>query len=316
MKIPTLLGLTILIALIASSGVYYFYLRPKASESIQVQVNDLQVVNVFNDAVTVVWQTNEPTIGKVLYGKAEPLENQASDNRDRTQGVGRLVHFVTINSLEPNTSYKFRVMNNETVSPEVGEFKTAGAREDEEIIFSFNKPLKGTVLNTNLNPIDESLVFLNISGAQPLATFSSTAGNFILPLKTVLNKELDELMVIESGTSAEVLIVKGQVRSNLKLRLNEENNTLPPVSIGTNLDLTNYKKEPLSTINFSEALTSINYDFNNDSRINSLDLAILRGAVSARTATDPDNIKKFDLNFDGIINQADIDTFSKRLTGN
>lgn len=316
MKIPTLLGLTILIAVIASIGVYYFYLKPKAQESVSIQVNDLQVVNVFNNAVTIVWQTNEPTFGKVLYGKAEPLTSQAADNRDKSQVSGRFVHFVTINSLEPNSSYKFRVMNNESVSPEAGEFKTAEAQESEETVFSFNKPLKGTVLNTNLNPIDESLIFLNISGAQALATFSSTAGNFILPLRTVLNKELNELLVIESGTPAEVLIIKGGIKSNLKILLNEDNNALPPVTIGTNLDLTNYKKEPLGTINFSEALTAISYDFNNDLRINSLDLAMLRGVAAGRNATDPENIKKFDLNFDGIINQADIDVFSKRLTGN
>lgn len=318
MRIPTLLGITILVALIASGFIYYFYLKPMGQENIAVQVNDLQVVNVFNNSATVVWQTSEPTVGKVLYSKTDALEMEAFDNRDRGQFVPRLVHFVTINSLEPNTTYKFKVKNNEGTSLDFGEIRTATIQDnpDETPVFSFIKPLKGTVLNTNLNPIDESLVFLNIPGAEPLATFSSTAGNFILPLKTVLNKNLDEVMMIESGTSAEVVIVKGKVKSLIKVRISEDSMTLPPVAIGTNLDLENFEKEPMTTISFGETISQINYDFNNDTRINSLDLAILRGAATSRTATSPESIQKFDLNFDGIINQADIDVFSRRLTGN
>lgn len=318
MKIPTLLGLTILIAVITSGFVYYFYLRPGSQETMTAQISDLQIVNIFNNSATVVWQTSEPTIGKVLYSKTEALEMEASDNRDRSQSTPRLVHFVTINFLEPNTVYKFKVKNNDSTSLDFGEFKTAGVQEseDEGPVFSFIKPLKGTVLNTNLNPIDESLIFLNIPGAEPLATFSSTAGNFILPLKTVLTKNLDEVLMIESGTSAEVVIVKGLVKSNIKVRISEDSMTLPPVAIGTNLDLENFEKEPMTTISFGDTVAQINYDFNNDSRINSLDLAILRGAASSRGAASAENTKKFDLNFDGIIDQADIDVFSRRLIGN
>lgn len=318
MRIPTLLGIAILIMLIGSGIVYYFFLRPQVKVNSQIQISDLQVVNVFNNSATIVWQTTEPTIGKVLYSTDDSFNQMAADNRDRSNAVPRLVHFVTINTLKNGTEYKFRILNNEDAYFEIGRFKTADIPivEDSESTFSFPKPLRGTVLNTNLNPIDESLVFLNIAGAEPLATFSSTSGNFILPLKTVLNKELSELFIIEPGTSAEVLVVKGRSKSDVKIKISEESISLPPIALGTNLDLLNYKKEPISTISFDDTIASVNYDFNNDQRVNSLDLAALREAANSRNVVSTETIKKFDLNFDGIVNQEDINVFSRRLSGN
>ncbi len=317
MKIPTLLGITLLLTLIASGFIYYFYLKPASKSPNQILVSDLQVVNVFNNAVTIVWQTNSPSIGTVSYSTDDSFEETGRDNRDRTQKIARRIHFVTLNSLQAGTDYKFKIFNNDEQYSEIGNFKTADipASDDNQIIFSFPKPLKGTVLNTNFNPVDESLIFLDIPGAQPLATFSSTSGNFILPLKTILNKEKTEILVIESGTNAEIRVLKGANKADVKIKLTEEGVNLPPITIGTSLNLINYKKEPISKINFGDTIASINYDFNNDSRINSLDLAILREAASSKN-TAIDSIKRFDLNFDGIIDQSDVEVFSRRLTGN
>lgn len=317
MKIPTLVGIALLFTLIGSGFLYYFYLKPASQTGNQILVSDLQVVNVFNNAVTIVWQTNTPAVGAVSYSTDDSFSQTGYDNRDRNQKIARRVHFVTINSLESDTEYKFKVYNDNEQYSDVGSFRTANIpiADDNQTIFSFPKPLKGTVLNTNFNPIDESLIFLNIPGAQALATFSSTSGNFILPLRTILNTQRTEIMVIESGTSAEVRILKGSTKAEVKIKITDESVNLPPIAIGTNLDLMNYKKEPISKISFGDTIASVNYDFNNDTRINSLDLAILREAASSKN-TAIDSIKRFDLNFDGIVDQSDVEVFSRKLTGN
>lgn len=310
MKIPTLVGIALLITLIVSIGLFIYYRSEKKTAAFQI--SDVEVVNIGNTTVTVVWQTATPTVGEILYSADESLSEKAVDNRDRRQIRPRLIHFVTINNLKQNTRYFYKVKNDLELSPKALDFKTGNAAAaDDELSFSFIKPIKGTVLNTNLNPIDESLVFLKIPGAAKLATFSSTAGNFILPLKTVLSENLNQIYVIAPDSPAELSILKGQLRSTIKIVISEDTVNLPPIAIGSNLDLTNFKPQPLTSIIFGGTRAG-SLDFNGDGRTNSLDLAQLREIAK------PDGLKgtdasRYDVNGDGEVNQQDVDEFSKSI---
>lgn len=311
MKIPTLLGIAMVITLVALGGLYYYY-APDPKPDADFQVSNLQVVNISNTSATVVWQTSSPATGEVEFGQFEQLSEKSSDNRDRTQPQARSVHFVTLNKLKPNTSYSYKIKNNDTPYPDKAlGFKTANIPEAKaaDLTFSFIKPLKGTVLNTNLNPIDESLIFLKIPGVQDLATFSSTAGNFILPLKSILNKELDKVFIVPPDSLADLTIIKGSFKSDVKIKISKDTINLPPIPIGANLDLTNFKSPTITKITFKG--DQIEFDFNGDSKINSLDMAILREAAGSARGTDTQS--RFDINGDGIIDQKDIDIFSKAL---
>lgn len=308
MKIPTLVGIALLITLIVSVGLFIYYRSQEKAAAFQI--SDVDVVNIGNTTATVVWQTATPTTGEVVYSEDETLSEKAIDNRDRRQIRSRLVHFVTINNLKPNTRYFYKVKNDLEMSPKALEFKTGNATEPEgDLNFSFIKPLKGTVLNTNLNPIDESLVFLKIPGAEKLATFSSTAGNFILPLKTVLSENLNQIYIIAPDSAAELSIVKGSLRSTIKIIISEDTVNLPPIAIGSNLDLTNFKPQPLANIVFGGTRAS-SLDFNGDGRTNSLDLALLREVAKPGGLKGTDS-SRYDVNGDGEVDQKDIDDFSR-----
>ena len=313
MKIPTILGVAVIITLIALSALYYYY-APQKQEN-DLQISDLKVVNITDTSASVVWQTSSPSIGKVVHSQFEDLAKTASDNRDRGLDKTRLIHFVTLNDLKPNTKHYYKIKNDSHFYPQKAlTFSTANIQQktEDDLTFSFIKPLKGTVLDTNLNPTDESIIFLTIPGAQTLATFSSTSGNFVLPLKTILNNELDKIFIIESGTSADIMIVKGILKSNVKILISEENMNLPPIPIGSNLDLTNFSNKPINKISFSESPFQ-GMDFNSDGKVNSLDLAILREAARTPGADKTQTQSRFDINADGTINQDDIEAFSKAL---
>lgn len=314
MKIPTLIGIALIITIIVSAVLYLY--RQKADSFQKPGITDLQTVNIFEDAATIVWQTDIPLTGEVVYGENENLGSKAPDNRDRGEVKPRITHFVTLNNLKPNTRYLYKVRSGLSEYPEKNmEFTTATEQPStDEISFSFLKPLKGTILNTNLNPIDESLIFLNIPGAENLATFSSTAGNFILPLKQVYTPALDQIFTVPADTKGTLTIKKGPLQSEVKILISDKTVNLPPVSIGNNLDLTNYKPQPISTISLG-ANTRIKLDFNNDGKINSLDLAILRGKTTPKKVLNLEEQAGFDVTSDGVVDQKDIDEFSKYLTG-
>lgn len=247
MKIPTLVGLALILALIGSL-VFWFFNSEKTQNKSNVETRDLQVVNISDTMVTIVWQTNLPTIGEVHFGESENLNYKSKDNRDLKKPNERFTHFVTLKNLKPYTRYFYRIINNSRSYPaypeKTLEFTTANINNPDDLNFSFLKPIKGTVLNTNLNPIDESLIYLNIPGAQNLATFSSTAGNFILPLKLVLSEDFSQVFNIPPDTQATLTIKKGGLESKINLSISASTVNLPPVSIGSNLDLSSYIKPP------------------------------------------------------------------------
>jgi len=313
MRIPTLLGIALILTIIASFVIYYYFGRVREVEY-NLEVSDLKVINITGTSVTIAWQSSIPTIGEILYSESENLSKNAADQRTPAD-ISRSTHFVTINDLKPNTRYFYKTKNDSLVSPTKAlQFKTAQFTEnDEEPTFSFSKPLKGTVLNTNLNPTDESLIYLNIPGAQEIGTFSSTAGNFVLPLKTLLNKELTKQFVVEDGTLAELIIVKNNLKSNVKIVISQDSINLPPITIGSNLDLVNFTPQKIKTITFSERQFQ-GHDFNGDGIVNSLDLAQLKEAVNLPGANSIQSQSKFDVNLDGVIDQKDVESFSKALT--
>lgn len=315
MKIPTLIGVTLIITIIASAILFFYRQKPESAQ--QTNIMDLQAVNIFDTATTIVWQTSTPVIGEVIFGENETLNLKASDNRDRGRLDPRTTHFVTLKNLKPNTKYFYKVKNNSSEYPEKSlDFTTAlSPSSSDEVSFSFLKPLKGTVLNTNLNPIDESLIFLTLPGAENLATFSSTAGNFILPLKQVYTPGLDQIFTIPPDTKGSLTIKKGTLQSEVKIVISDATVNLPPVPIGNNLDLTNYKPQPISVISIGSN-SRAKLDFNNDGIINSLDLAILRGKASSKQILKLEEQAGFDINSDGIVDQKDVDEFSRALTGN
>lgn len=315
MKIPTVLGFATIITLMALGGLYYYY-SPKEETSANYGVADIKVVNITSNSATVVWQTNMPSVGGVFYNDSEQLSQKAADSRDRGLKRARMVHFANLSNLKPGTKYLYKVTNDEVAFPDQAlGFETAKfeLKQEDEITYSFLKPLKGTVLNTNLNPVDESLVFLEIPGAQSLGTFSSTAGNFVLPLKTVLSTNLDKLFLIPEDTQAALTVLKGSLRSEVKVTISDNKVNLPPIPVGSNLDLTNFEPQPFNKITFS-TIPTIGSDFNGDQIINSLDLAILREAAGEANSGSVNTQSNFDINKDGIVDQDDVNEFAKSLT--
>lgn len=313
MKIPTLIGIALIIALLGSLG-FWFLSGTDNGDAPSFIVSDLQTVNISDTAATVVWQTNLPSIGEVRYGELGNLNQKSIDNRDLKNPTEKYTHFVTLKNLKPNTQYYYKITNNSAVySEKTQQFQTANIEKPDDLNFSFVRPLKGTILNTTLNPIDESLIFLEIPGAQSLATFSSTAGNFIMPLKLVLNSDLSQVFNIPQDTAATLTVRKGMLKSTVKLLISQATVNLPQITLGSDLDLSGFIQEPPKAITIGVG-GQVNLDFNADGRINSLDLAILRGKAGSGSLLNTQDQAKFDINSDGIVDQEDVSIFSRSLT--
>lgn len=313
-KIPTLLGLSLLITAFVLGMFIYFYQQNSLQQQRSLFTpKDIQVVNLSATQATVIWWTDTPSTGQVAYGTNSRPSDIQKDNRDITTTKTRQIHFVTLRNLQPETTYHYQVIASDFRYPEKpATFTTPIALETA----TQNRPLRGSVLNTNLNPIDEALVFLKITGASEMVTFTSTAGNFILPLKELRTTDLSAPFPITTNTEASLIIKKGDQESTVDLNLPvEDNQLLPPLTLGQNINLkdllvqSNPSPRPQASIS-----PEANFDLNNDSKVNSLDLAIITQNSNKKISDiEDERIKRADLNKDGIIDKKDADLLLSNL---
>jgi predicted phosphodiesterase len=80
-------------------------------------------------SVCIAWRTTDKFLGKVEYGKTTSYGSTITED----SAVSK--HFVTLNNLEPNTKYYYRVYNNSTLFYDNGYFYTAKPDNVKQVSF-------------------------------------------------------------------------------------------------------------------------------------------------------------------------------------
>ncbi len=300
MKIPTLLALSLLIMAIGLGIVIFKYNQKVVVFSkVQLQPESINIVNITDISAVAVWQTVNLTTGSIKLF-SDSGEKEEFDDRDQNDQAARITHFVSIKNLQPDTFYTFQIKSGgHLFSEETLSFKTAKKANDQKSITL--KPILGTIKTQEQQPLGEGLVILETPEGSTLATYTTIAGNFLLPLTELRDRELSQEFPAEN-VEAKLIVQKGDLTSNVQIKLSsKEQRALPPIIIGQNADYTDLP--PLPTF-FEEA------DLNQDGVVNSLDLSIIFNNLGKNPKE-----KRADLNNDGIVDGKDVDLI-KRTLGN
>ncbi len=302
MRIPTLLALTLLIIAIILGALIYLYndrLTQKAKAIIKPE--NITVLNITTSSVSVIWETKTPTTGQIAYGPNSSLGNLNLDDRDQAGSQPHQIHFVTIKNLSENTNYYFKVRSGLYFFPDQpSTFKTAKKSTDQsKQPPDLNSPIIGQVLDPEFKPVDEALVFLKLTGAQDLVSFTSVAGNFLLPLSDIKDQNLSSNFTIPPKTEAQLIVKRGNLQSEAKVII-PTSLVLPAIVLGQNIDLTDIKTPPTPQ--------GKKYDLNGDNIINSLDLAIMLDNLGQNP-----KLVQADLNSDGVVDQKDVDLLKNSI---
>lgn len=302
-RIPTLLGLGIIL-----TGLTIGVLLVVHQQSIQTKASgantpqNIQVGNSEANSVTVSWQTDSPVTGFVQAGPQPALGLTFKDDRDGQDLDTHYIHIVTMKNLQPQTMYYFKIVSGGVTFPETQPMtlSTAATLPPQPMA-----PLIGSVLDVTGKPVTEALLTLEADGAQKLITYTKTAASFIIPLATLKTPDLTTPILITDSTPKNALLTissPGQ-SSKIKITLPYHDATLPPITIGKDLDLTT--PPPAS----GPAQTTNKFDLNGDGILNSADRAIILSNAGKKNFD-----KKADLNNDGVVDQKDLDLFNQELS--
>lgn len=167
-------------------------------------------------------------------------------------------------------------------------------------------PVIGSVLKNNQS-LEDGIAYLSIQGAATQSAPIKNSGNFVIPLSFVRKSDLSDTLPLESGTKAKITIISDKGESSVLLKLQLSAKPLPPLHMGQNLDLTTLDLESRISTKSSENL--IKFDLNNDGLINASDYAIILKNFGKKQFD-----KNADLNKDGVVNQKDLELFFKEIS--
>ena len=181
-KMPTIVGLLIIvIGLVA--GIYLIrgttYFKPQASE--EISPKDVRITNVSDSSFTVTWTTVTDTKGFVNWGDSENSLSRVDSNEIAEEGS---THSVTVSGLDEDTAYYFKI-NSESV-----DYDNNGIAWTTKTGPVLPPPSKssiasGSILSAAGNAVPNAIVSVNVGGASPLSTVTSTNGSWVIPLSNL-----------------------------------------------------------------------------------------------------------------------------------
>lgn len=281
-KIPTILGLGVIISGIAAGS--FLVLREQVlitRATPDITPKNIVLTNIEDLSLTVSWQTPLEVVSFISFG---PTGNEqvAIDDKDQNTPQARALHYVTLKNLQPNTTYKYRIISGKLKS-EIFEVTTAFQATTQ----NGQKPVIGSVLEEN-EPLNEGIAYLSISGAITQSALVKNSGNFLIPLSFARKTDLSSVFEPVGNETAKITVVsdKGEVSAVFNLQPYQ---LLPPLKIGQNADLTVQPDDQVKK-----------FDINKDGSINSSDYALVLK-------------NKVDLNRDEAFNQKDLDLIQKQI---
>ena len=305
-RIPTLLGLGILLSgiiagVLLTLNQQIFLIRATPEN----EPKNITLSNISETGLTISWETSSEVISSISFGQNTLAEKTASDDQDNLGPNPRQIHYISLKNLLPKTIYKYQITSSSFKS-KVSEFQTTSPASSQT---GFG-PIIGTVLDGE-SPLSEGIVYLTIPQANIQSSLIKEFGSFLIPLNSIRTTDLADIYHLTEETVAKIKVVSPRGEASATFKLKTESVQLPPMKLGENLDLIimpEIKPEEASP----SAQELIQYDLNDDGKINAADNAVILNNFGNPPTGGPKE-KRADLNQDGIVDEKDLELMSKQI---
>ncbi len=219
-RIPTIVAILVLVLGIGG-GIWMVKRQQTTGNKAEIKPQNVRITNLADNKFTVSWTTTKPTKAKVIYGKVgEKLKQVATDDRDLGETEGTyLTHHITINKLQPNTQYAFRLVEDKIQFDNNGSPYTVKTAP----IISKTPPAEtiyGVVKKNQTSPAKGAIVYINIPGATPLSTLVKGSGNWTVPISVARSLDLKDYIDYDSdATIFEITVTNGKKEAKAKVAL-------------------------------------------------------------------------------------------------
>lgn len=250
-KIPTFLGLVILVVgLVVGVFLVQNLQIFKSGAAVDAAPKDVRITNITDNSFTVSWVTEKETSGFIKWGDSQSLgKNQGGESDEAS-----FTHSVTVNSLKPLTNYFFKVNSGGD------DFDNNGSIWQTQTSSTLNQNsgntiLSGTITDAAGQPVRNALVYVTISGAQPLSTITSGSGAWLIPVSEIRNESLNNLLIVSDSTALNIFANVGPMGVSTAQSIVKNTKPAPPMVLGKVHDFRNL--ETTSETGVSEASVTL-----------------------------------------------------------
>lgn len=281
-KIPTILGILLVIAITAGVGfLFEFFSRSQTRASASVEPQNITATNITDSSFTLVWQTEEAASGTILALSDAGKKYSGFDERDATGKLGKYVtHSVTIRSLPPATLFNVTILSNgkkypiDTKSYQVTTFP---ALSDSLPAID---PSYGKVITSDGSPAEGAIVYVTLPDSQTLSSLVRTSGSWIIPLSTIRTTDGSAYIPSEERIMETIVVEKTGTESRvLTDTLNDS--PVPDITLGQTYDFRNRDAKKPTTSTLASVITPTEQPA---SAV--LGAAVTTGAVSLTTPSE------------------------------
>jgi hypothetical protein len=210
----------------------------RASAGITPQ--NVTVTNNTDTSFTISYSTTQPTIGTILYGKGGLLDKtQTEDTIAQTKET--YSHSITVEGLQPKTTYEF-VINSNGI-----EFKNQNANYTAQTGSTLDnqppaRPIQGIVLLEDGSEAVDTLVILSTTGSQTLSTKTNETGVYSFDISTLRSADLQEFFIPNENTEFKLIATMSGSSATAHVMLTDTNE-IPTITLSNTYQFTTSETE-------------------------------------------------------------------------
>jgi hypothetical protein len=266
-RIPTVLGLLVLLV---GLGVGVFLVSRDDGQDASTKAGptatpkNIKVTNLGSNGFSVSWNTDTPVVGYLKYS-ADPnkITTPAGDIRDQVSGTANpyLNHYVNVTNLSPDQIYYFVIGSGPTTYKNQDKpFQTKTHAQSSPIA---ENVISGKIINSQGVGSQNTLVFVDVPGAETISTVTKTGGSWRLNLSQARNAGGNAVEITD--TTNLTIFAQSETEGNANAQVNVANaKPTEDITLGktqnfvaTNLETST---ESTKTVTESEVLSESDQD--------------------------------------------------------
>ncbi len=237
MKIPTILGLVLVVLIVGSIIVVSeFMLRGSSVASESIKPQSVELTNLSDVSFSVSWTTQAPATGVVEVSSSLAKRVVAYDQRDSAGKLGKYTtHAVDVRNLNPDSDYIIRILSNGKAftDEKISRVHTAPSLSGASL--TNLEPAYGTIYSIDGLPADGALVYVTVEGGQMLSTITKPSGSWLLPLSLVRTADLSSYLPV-TDRMTEHIIIRSSTEETTAVTDTLNDSPVPEMTLGKTYD--------------------------------------------------------------------------------
>lgn len=256
-KIPTLLGLILVIAIVVSFRFAYDLITPLLSRAgPTVSPRNITVTNISDTAFTVTWTTDVAVPGALVLEQTPKItvfDERDAQSSDTT--TPRTTHSVTVRNIKPDSDYHVSILSDG--KPYDGQTEPFIVRTGPTLdgFGSSLEPAYGQATLPSGQPAEGAIVYLTLNTGQTLSTLVSETGSWVIPLHHVRTGDVSAYLPAAERINMNIVIRTHDDQATAETdTLND--NPVPTMTIGKTYDFKKIQAENLTKPSLAQQHTN------------------------------------------------------------